>query len=77
MFSAPKACGIRAFCTTLISNNTNGTTMTGIYLYLLILMIIFVFLLVKVMAKRKRDKQAYEEREDTVFYDAAKRIRRD
>jgi len=51
--------------------------MNGIYLYLAILIIVFVFLGFKVMTKRRHEKQAYEEREDNVFYDAAKNIRRD
>ncbi|MCU7941007.1 MAG: hypothetical protein KZQ74_00185 [gamma proteobacterium symbiont of Bathyaustriella thionipta] len=51
--------------------------MTGLYFYLLFIIIIFVFLGYKVIAKKKREKQDYEEREDNVFYDAAKKIRRD
>lgn len=51
--------------------------MSGIYLYLAILIVVFVFLGFKVITKRKHEKQAYEEREDNIFYDAAKNIRRD
>ena len=51
--------------------------MNGIYLYLMIFIVIFVFLLFKIIAKRKGEKQAYEEREDNVFYDSVKKIRRD
>jgi amino acid permease len=51
--------------------------MSGIYLYLTFIFIIFVFLGYKVITKKKREKQSYEEREDNVFYDAAKKIRRD
>lgn len=47
------------------------------YLYLFFLIIIFVFLGYKVMTKKRREKQNYEEREDNVFYDAVKKIRRD
>ena len=51
--------------------------MAGIYLYLTFLIIIFIFLGYKLIIRKKREKQTYEEREDNVFYDAAKNIRRD
>lgn len=51
--------------------------MSGIFLYLTFIIIVFIFLGYKVITKKKREKQAYEEREENVFYDAAKNIRRD
>ncbi len=51
--------------------------MSGIFLYLIFLMVIFIFLGYKVITKRRHEKQAAEEREDDVFYDAVKNIRRD
>jgi hypothetical protein len=57
-----------------------GIVMTGIYLYMMFIILIFAFLIYKflgVLAQKKRDKEAAEEREDNVFYDAAKNIRRD
>lgn len=51
--------------------------MTAIYFYLTLIMIVVVFLGFKVISKRRQEKQAYEEREENVFYDAAKNIRRD
>jgi len=51
--------------------------LTGIYFYILALLVIFVFLAYKVYIKRKQERQQYEEREDNVFYDAIKKIRRD
>ncbi len=51
--------------------------MNGIYLYLAVIFLVFVFLGYKIFTKKRGEKQAYEEREDDVFYDAAKNIRRD
>jgi len=51
--------------------------MIGLYFYVVLILAIFIFLLVKIMAKRKRHKQDYEERKDNVFYDAARKVRRD
>ncbi|MCK5647817.1 MAG: hypothetical protein KAI22_02970 [Gammaproteobacteria bacterium] len=52
-------------------------TMNGIYFYLTIIIVIVGFLGYKIISKRRQEKQAYDEREDNVFYDAAKNIRRD
>ncbi|MCK5696738.1 MAG: hypothetical protein KAI02_01160 [Gammaproteobacteria bacterium] len=51
--------------------------MTMIYLYLIALFIVFIYLAYRLVLKRKRTKETYEDREDDVFYDAAKNIRRD
>lgn len=51
--------------------------MNIMYLYLAILIVIFVFIGFKVALARRHAKQADEEREDNVFYDAVKNIRRD
>lgn len=51
--------------------------MTGTYLYLAIAIIVFVLLLIKVVKKIKHEKESYQEREDNVFYDNVKNIRRD
>jgi predicted negative regulator of RcsB-dependent stress response len=51
--------------------------MTGLYFYLSILIAVFIFLGYRVYKKRKLEQKTYEEREDDVFYDNAKNIRRD
>ncbi len=51
--------------------------MKSLYLYLAIIIGTLIFLGFKLYRKRKQEKQAREEREDNVFYDAAKNIRRD
>lgn len=51
--------------------------MAGIYFYLLILFLVFAFLLYKFITKRRQEKLDYEEREDNVFYDTVKNIKRD
>lgn len=51
--------------------------MKSLYLYLAIIIGTLIFLGFKLYRQRKQKNQAYEEREDNVFYDAAKNIRRD
>ncbi len=51
--------------------------MNALYLYLAVTIGSIVFLGFKLYKRTKRKKQAYEEREDNVFYDAVKNIRRD
>lgn len=50
---------------------------SGIYLYLFILVVVFIFLGYKLFTKTRNQKKDYEEREDNVFYDAVKEIKRD
>lgn len=50
---------------------------SGIYLYLAILVVVFIFLGFKLLNKKRSQKKDYEEREDNVFYDAVKEIKRD
>lgn len=49
----------------------------GLYLYLAVILAVFVFLGFKLFTKQRNTKRNYEEREDDVFYDAVKKIRRD
>lgn len=51
--------------------------MAGVYFYLFATFIIFVFLLYKVVSRKRQENKNYEEREDNVFYDAVKKVRRD
>lgn len=51
--------------------------MNIIYLYLTIIVVVIAFLGFKILTKRRQEKQAYEEREENVFYDTVKNIRRD
>lgn len=51
--------------------------MNGLFIYLGIIIFILAFIGYKIFTKKKREKQTYEEREDDVFYDAVKKIRRD
>ncbi len=51
--------------------------MHGVYLYLAIIILVIIFLGVKYYRKKKQAKQDYDEREENVFYDTAKHIRRD
>lgn len=51
--------------------------MNGLYLYLAMLIFVMAFLGFKLYHKRKKTRRNYEEREENIFYDAAKNIRRD
>ena len=51
--------------------------MAGVYIYLIGAIIAFFYLGYKIYLKRKQEKDALAEREDNVFYDAVKDVRRD
>ena len=51
--------------------------MNSIYFYLALIFIIFLYLGYKLIKVKKREKKSYEEREENVFYDNVKNIRRD
>ncbi len=51
--------------------------MAGQLFYLAIIIIVFIFLGIKLYKKRQLERKTYEEREDNVFYDNVKNIRRD
>ncbi len=51
--------------------------MIGPYIYTGILFLVFIYLAYKVYTRKKKEREAYEEREEDVFYEATKNIRRD